>query len=84
MDIPLNFDETCGTRTLLTCRTLVGAPLLEWTVLREAVRIVDYRDIAVVEVDDLAMRQVRALAVTISHGTWLSVEVEGGITVGLG
>ena len=46
--------------------------------------IVDDRDVAVVEVDDLAMRQVRALAVTISHGTWLSVEVEGGITVGLG
>ena len=84
MDIPLNFDETCGTRTLLTCRTLVGAPLLEWTVLREAVRIVDYRDIAVVEVDDLAVCQVGPLAVAVGHGARVGVEVEGGSAVRLG
>ena len=63
---------------------MLTAPLLETSVLCAATPIVDDRDVAVVEVDDLAMRQVRALAVTISHGTWLSVEVEGGITVGLG
>ena len=63
---------------------MLTASLLETSVLCAAAPIVDDRDVAVVEVDDLAMRQVRALAVTISHGTWLSVEVEGGITVGLG